>query len=166
MKPFTILVLAIFTTSCNQSGRNDSEKKSSSKDRNRFQLVGSWKWVKSFYHNQDTTFVWTNITGNLIVTEKDYSIMFIDQAEPRQPLKTLSWKNNTKEDLEKALKTFIANSGHYTNEADTLSLFREIAVWPNNMLKEKQPVKYGIDWNGDTLVLLTKNSREYWTKRD
>lgn len=166
MRLFAILIFMFLMSGCNDRGRDDSEGQPVEKGRDKIELIGSWKWVKSAFHNQDSSFVWTNIDGSLIITENDYSMMFVDQDGPRKPLKMLGWRNNTKEDLENALKNFIANSGHYTIKADTLYLFREIAIWPNNMLKENQPARRGIEWKDDTLILLTKNSREYWIKRN
>lgn len=128
-------------------------------------LKGSWSWVKSYYHTKDTSFVWHNIRGRMIFDEGDYSFLIIDQQTPRAPLKEGGWNANSKEDLQKALSKVVANMGTYHIRGDSLALSVEIAQWPNAMMPGRKPIKYGISWNADTLVLTRSFSTEYWLRR-
>ena len=156
----TIGIVFLLATIACESAAQKKEKASNTN------LIGSWNWVKSHYHTKDTSFIWRgDIVGRMILTERDYSFMIIDQQGPRDPLKTPGWKANSKEVLQNTLSKVYANAGHYEIKGDTLFLIHEIALWPHAMAAESKPSKYAVSWSKDTLVLNQGISTEYWLKR-
>ncbi len=109
-------------------------------------LLGSWKLSEIEFIYADTTYKVRPPQGNLVVSKGRYSIMYSPSSEPREAFESLS--NPSNDEVLKAFKSIVFNSGHYELRDQLYIATPDIAKVPG-FEGGKQYYKYSID--GDIL---------------
>jgi hypothetical protein len=148
---------------CNTSTKTENDLPDSANSG----LIGAWSWASTSLSNQDTSYVWTNVDGQVIFTENQYSLIYIFKSEPRDTVPGLSFETLTADQLRGVYGPVTANSGSYKVEGDSLLFFREVALWPNAMASERQPLKMRLPTKitRDSLVWHSGDFVHVWVKK-
>lgn len=130
-------------------------------------LKGAWSWASTSFNDQDTSYVWNDVDGQIIFTENQYSVIYIYKSEPRDTLPTLSFETLTADQFREIFGHVTANSGNYRVEGDSILFFREVALWPNAMASDHQPLKMHLPdkITRDSLVWHSNNYVHVWVKK-
>ena len=106
-------------------------------------IVGAWEHTRVAHTNPDTSWVKEELQNSLIVIGKaHYSIMFVNSDSPRKLYKDMS--NSTDEEKLEAYKTFIANSGTYEIDGESITFTPVVAKNPNYMSGESTTATFSL----------------------
>jgi hypothetical protein len=135
-------------------------------------IIGVWSWSELSYHDKDTSYVWNDIDGQLIFTEKHYSFIHVYKSHPRDTLPdfhsgTTYFDKLDMAGLREVFYPVVAHSGEYKIKDDSILFYRAVAIWPNAMDLNNQPKKMpapGI--SGDSLIFLNGPFKNIWVRRE
>ena len=92
-------------------------------------LIGSWKIQEIQYQYPDTTYTMnTNDFGRILFSKNNYALMYYPWMKTRDAFKTLS--KPTDEEIKKAFRSMVFNSGTYTIKERVLTTVADLAKVP------------------------------------
>ena len=129
-------------------------------------LVGAWSWERSSYSGEDTSYVWTNVDGQIVFTDKHYSLIWINRDTPRDTTGNRPASSFSHEELKDILRGVASNAGSYQIEADSIAMYRDVALYPNPMAPFNQPTRIPLPVviKPDTLIWRANGNENVWVR--
>jgi hypothetical protein len=135
-------------------------------------ITGVWSWAELSYHDKDTSYVWNDIDGQLMFTEKHYSFIHVYKSHPRDMLPdfhsgTTYFDKLDMAGLKEIFYPMVAHSGEYKIMGDTILFYRAVAIWPNAMNTNNQPKKMPAPIiTLDSLVFINGPFKNIWVRKE
>ena len=133
------------------------------------ELIGAWSWDHSTFSNQDTSYVWTDVYGQSIFTEKAYSFIWVNKSGLRDTIPSMTSKMTfntfTTNELYEVIGSVAAYSGEYKVEGDSMLYNIKVSLWPNLMVEGWLTQKTAMPIiSNDTLILKDGNWVDFWIR--